>query len=82
MTQGVHGSGMQGASCRRCGGNEQVCAYRQGCCEGCTHWLGYDAAGNEIPYSRPGTWRRSELLVTVTATRRAAIDRALRRLAS
>lgn len=48
MSQGLHGSGMQGARCRWCRQNEQVCAYRQGCCDACTHWERFDAAGNEL----------------------------------
>jgi hypothetical protein len=37
-----------GPRCRTCGLTEARCAYRYGvCCDGCSHWLAYDLAGNE-----------------------------------
>lgn len=38
----------EGKQCRRCQQTEARCAWAYGaCCPSCTHWLGYDPAGNE-----------------------------------
>ena len=36
---------MAGPSCRNCQQTEQRCAFLQGCCGACSHWLRYDDNG-------------------------------------
>lgn len=36
---------IRGPLCRECGSSEQTCARDAGCCDLCTHWLGYTDSG-------------------------------------
>lgn len=47
----------QGKKCQDCGLTEASCAFKQGCCGGCSHFAWLDPAGNE-PLSSAGGRRR------------------------
>ena len=41
---------MSGPRCRTCTQSEARCAWLGGaCCAGCSHWIAFDANGNEAP---------------------------------
>jgi len=45
----------EGPHCRCCKSTEARCAWNYGsCCPNCTHWIRYDAAGDEIKSDMAG----------------------------
>ena len=51
-------TGVEGPRCHSCKRSEAACAWRYGsCCANCSHWLGFDNAGNDVK-SESGGRRR------------------------